>query len=172
MKEKPVSRARAGSLRLASPPRRSTGHRAEVNDGPWTKTTRVIGLGLGPGDRARHGRPTSTEGCFPGLHPYCTRACTRWRLTGCTPRGVHPTLAPRDRGALPRGGRSYATRYLRRVALRVNYAVNYGVIYAFLTHRLSRTRAGPRRSVPCTEVKSPRRPPVSPALRACSLLGP
>ena len=97
-----MKKAVSGSLRLASPARRrEKGHRAEVDDGPWTKTLRVIvlliGFGLGPGDRALHGRPTSTEGCFPGLHPYYTRACTRWRRTGCTPRWVLGILAAASR---------------------------------------------------------------------------
>ena len=32
---------------------------------------------LGPGDGARHARPTSTEGFAPGFAPVCTRVCTR-----------------------------------------------------------------------------------------------
>ena len=82
----------SGSLRLASPARRrDKGHRAEVDDGPWTKTFRVIvlliGFGLG---RARHGRPTSQSGyggvlsglapaLHPGLHPVAVRGVyTPW----------------------------------------------------------------------------------------------
>ena len=70
-----MKKAVSGLLRLASPARRrEKGHRAEVDDGPWTKTSRrkfrvivlLIGFGLGPGDRALtvHGRPRHNHDGF------------------------------------------------------------------------------------------------------------
>ena len=85
--------------RCASPgpaTRRDEGHRAEVErrttglDRPSHLTPHWARLG--PGDGAWHARPTSTEGCMAGLHPYCTRVCTRWPLTGFKPGGVSGTL--------------------------------------------------------------------------------
>ena len=87
--------------RCASPgpaTRRDEGHRAEVErrttdlDRPSHLTPHWARLG--PGDGARHARPTSTEGFAPGFAPVCTRVCTRWPLTGFKPGGVSGTLAP------------------------------------------------------------------------------